>query len=325
MGALSTLKIRRIIRIVGILARLQDVIAHLLELMQIIRPQFMHIHSDLLVAHRRAFQGGVNNMPSADAVAEHHVQGRRGTAFLVIGFNRDMMKVRTAEKETLEFIRIAVVVEMDGFVGCEERVEVIVAQSVRMASFEAEHHQIGHIDDSDSKVRRLFPEHSGRFDDLEGEFRSDTHKHDIRIQPVVSTREFPDRGSGATMRLCFIRGEEDGLRLLGADHKIDVILRPETMSKRGQKGVCVGRKVDASGGGLEVQDGADEGRVLMGETVVFLSSPGTGFDVVDTANVFAPCSLASLSMSVHRPQLLFYYRQPIRWKEGKRSRRFTAR
>ena len=303
MGSLSTLKIRRIIRIIGILARLQDVVAHLLELMQIIRPQFMHIHSDLLVAHRSAFQGGVNNMPSADAVAEHHVQGRRGTAFLVIGFNRDAMEVRAAEKETLELIRIAVVVEMDGLFGCEEGVEVIVAQSVWMASFEAEYHQICHVDDSDSQARRLFPEHSRRFDDLEGEFRSDAHKHDIKIQPVVSTREFPDRGSGATMRLCFIRGEEDGLRLLGADHKIDVIFRPETMSKGGQKGVCVGRKVDASGGGLEVQDGANEGRILMRETVVFLSSPGTSFDVVDTADVFPPCSLASLSMLAYRAPL----------------------
>lgn len=304
MGTLSTLKIRRIIRIVGILASLQDVVAHLLEIMQIIRPQFMHIHSDLLVAHRGAFQGGVNNMPSADAVTEHHVQGRRGTAFLIIGFNHDTMEVRAAEKETLELVRIAMIVEMDGFVGCEEGVEVIVAQSVWMASFEAEYHQICHVDDSDSQARRLFPEHSRRFDDLEGEFRSDAYKHDIRIQPVVSTREFPDRGAGAAMRLCFIRGEEDGLRLLGADHKIDVILRPETMSKRGQKGVCVGGKVDASGGGLEVQDGADEGRILMRETVVFLSSPGAGFDVIDTADVFAPCSLASLSMLVFQIPLL---------------------
>ena len=37
----------------------------------------------------------------------------------------------------------------------------------------------------------------------------------------------------------------------------------------------------------------------MGESVVFLSGPGTCFDVVDAADVFAPGSLTSLLVSVH--------------------------
>lgn len=59
--------------------------------------------------------------------------------------------------------------------------------------------------------------------------------------------------------------------------------------------VCVGREVDAGCGGLEVEDCANEGRVLVGVAVVFLSCPGTGFEVVYAGGVFAPDCLAALS------------------------------
>lgn len=62
--------------------------------------------------------------------------------------------------------------------------------------------------------------------------------------------------------------------------------------------VCVRRKVDAGCGGLEVEDGADEGGVLVGVAVVLLSYPGAGFEVVYTGGVFAPDCLAALSGSV---------------------------
>lgn len=71
------------------------------------------------------------------------------------------------------------------------------------------------------------------------------------------------------------------------------------MGEGGEEGVCVWGKVDAGGVGFEVQDGADEGGILMGEAVVFLSGPGTCFDVVDAADVFAPGSLTSLLLSVY--------------------------
>ena len=45
---------------------------------------------------------------------------------------------------------------------------------------------------------------------------------------------------------------------------------------------CVWREVYAGRTGLEIEDGSDEGRVLVGEAVVLLSSPRAGFNVVDT-------------------------------------------
>lgn len=65
-----------------------------------------------------------------------------------------------------------------------------------------------------------------------------------------------------------------------------------------QERVGVGWEVHSRGGGFQLQDCADEGWVLVGEAIVFLTGPGTGFDVVDAADRFMPSSLTSLSRLV---------------------------
>lgn len=54
---------------------------------------------------------------------------------------------------------------------------------------------------------------------------------------------------------------------------------------RAQEAVRVGRQVNPRRLGLEVQDGAGKGRVLVRESVVLLPGPGTRLDVVDGAEV----------------------------------------
>lgn len=60
------------------------------------------------------------------------------------------------------------------------------------------------------------------------------------------------------------------------------------MGEGREEGICIWGKVDAGGGGFEIEDGADEGRILVGEAIVFLAGPRACFDVVDATDVFAP-------------------------------------
>jgi hypothetical protein len=62
----------------------------------------------------------------------------------------------------------------------------------------------------------------------------------------------------------------------------------------GEECVCVGWEVDSGSVSLEIEDGADEGWVLMGETVVLLAGPGTGFDIVDAADRTVPLGFVGL-------------------------------
>lgn len=66
------------------------------------------------------------------------------------------------------------------------------------------------------------------------------------------------------------------------------------MGKGGKEGIGIWRQVDTCGARFEVQNGANEGRVLVRESVVFLTRPGASFEVVDAANVLSPGSLSSL-------------------------------
>lgn len=69
------------------------------------------------------------------------------------------------------------------------------------------------------------------------------------------------------------------------------------MVHRGQESVCVGWQVDTSGGGLELEHGADERWVLVGEAIVLLAGPGAGFDVVDAAHGAMPTRLEGLDVT----------------------------
>lgn len=60
------------------------------------------------------------------------------------------------------------------------------------------------------------------------------------------------------------------------------------MCESRQKCIRVWREIDSCSIGFEVQDRADEGRILMRESIMFLPSPSTGLDIVDAADVFPP-------------------------------------
>lgn len=89
-------------------------------------------------------------------------------------------------------------------------------------------------------------------------------------------------------------GKEDWLSLLRADHQIHIIVGAEAMSKGGKEGVGIWRQVNTCGARFEVQNGANEGRILVRESIMFLTRPSASFEVVDAANVFSPGGLPSL-------------------------------
>lgn len=66
------------------------------------------------------------------------------------------------------------------------------------------------------------------------------------------------------------------------------------MGKGGKKGVGIWGQVNPGGARFEIQNGANEGRVLVRKSIMFLTRPGASFEVVEAANVLSPGSLPSL-------------------------------
>ena len=48
------------------------------------------------------------------------------------------------------------------------------------------------------------------------------------------------------MGICFFRGKKDGLRLFGANHEVDIVLRAEAVSYGGEEGVLLNALAQAS-------------------------------------------------------------------------------
>lgn len=66
------------------------------------------------------------------------------------------------------------------------------------------------------------------------------------------------------------------------------------MGKGGKKGVGIWGQVNPGGARFEIQNGPNEGRVLVRKSIMFLTRPGASFEVVEAANVLSPGSLPSL-------------------------------
>ena len=69
------------------------------------------------------------------------------------------------------------------------------------------------------------------------------------------------------------------------------------MSYRGEKRIRVWGKIDSGGVGLQVEDCADERGVLVGETIMLLTSPGASLKIVDAADIFPPGCFTCLAVS----------------------------
>ena len=107
------------------------------------------------------------------------------------------------------------------------------------------------------------------------------------------------------------RRQPNRSRVLAPHHQIDVILRPQTMGHRGQETVRIRRQVHSRHRRLEVEHRADEGRVLMGKPIMFLSSPSGRLDVIDRSNILPPRCFLRLMM----PAITFDKKKSIRTHE----------
>ena len=66
------------------------------------------------------------------------------------------------------------------------------------------------------------------------------------------------------------------------------------MSHRAEEAVGIRRQVDTRKLGLEIEDSADEGWVLVRETVMLLTGPGRRLNIIERTDWLTPVSLMGL-------------------------------
>jgi len=65
-------------------------------------------------------------------------------------------------------------------------------------------------------------------------------------------------------------------------------LRSHAVSNGREETIGIGREIDAFNARFQVENSADERGVLMTESVMFLTRPGTCFDIIETSHIFSP-------------------------------------
>lgn len=107
------------------------------------------------------------------------------------------------------------IIDDDGSIRSEKRIEVITTECVRVTPRRAENHQIRHVHDAYTEERDQLAEESSCCDHLERNFCTDADEHaelfvriilqtqrialHIWIHSLVNARKFPNRGTSHAM------------------------------------------------------------------------------------------------------------------------------
>ena len=247
------------------LSRREDELPRGLHIRVHLRQQVVHTALDGGIDLRRAPDRHLSDMVAAAVVANDHVERGSGGALLAITLDGDPVEFGAAEEEALQLVGVAAVVEVDVAVRGEEGVEGGVGEGVRVGAGEAEDHEVGDVDDAGAERGRDALQVLRCAEDFEHEVRADADEDDVWGRGARGRRagEFPLAAAGFAVRFCFGGVEPYWLGCLRADDEIDVVLGAEAVGECGEEGVGVRGQVDSCCCGFEVEDCADEGRVLV--------------------------------------------------------------
>ena len=222
-----------------------------------------------------------SNMVSRNVVPQHHVERGRRASFLPVALNVHPISAFASERQPGHITAIPVVIDDNPPVLGEKVTKVVIGESMWMRTEGSKDHEISDVHNPHAKLRGDLAEKGGCGDDFERDLRTDTNEDDIRAETFISGAEPPDAGTRSGVDLSLLRAEPNSRGMLRTNHQVNVVFRVDTMSDRAQEAVGIRREVDTSGVSLEIENSADERRVLMREPVVFLTSPGGGFEVVE--------------------------------------------
>ena len=222
-----------------------------------------------------------SNVVPRYVVPQHHIEGGGRTSFLPITLDVHPLRSFTTEHQPGHVVRVTVVVNDDLLVLGEQVLEVSVRKSMWVRTEGSEDHKIGDVHNPHAKLWSDLAKKSGSSDDFECDLCTDTNKDDIWTKTFVGRAEAPDASASSAVDLSFLWAKPNSRGVFRTDHEVDIVLRVDAVSDRAQETVGIWREVNASSVSLEIEDGADERRVLVRETVVFLTSPGGGLKVVE--------------------------------------------
>ena len=165
---------------------------------------------------------------------------------------------------------VAMKTEDDMLSLCEQRVIILIGQSVRMLCAGLQFHQIDYVDHSNLKLWQMLAQDGDRGQDFERRRIPATAHDHVRLPALVITRPLPDADALRAMHRRGIHGEPLRKGVFAGYHDIDVIPAAQAVIEDRQQTIGIGRQIHADDIGLFVDDVIEKTGVLMCEAVVIL-------------------------------------------------------
>ena len=179
----------------------------------------------------------------------------------------------------------------DRFVLREERVEVAVAEPVRVLAVGLQSHQIHDIHHADLQFRQCATQDRYRGEGLQRRHIPRAGHHHVRLPAGVAARPRPPPDTAGAMLQRRIHGEPLRRRVLAGHHDVDVMAAAQTVVHDRQQAVGVRRQIDAHHLRLLVDDEIEKTRILVREAIVILAPDVRGQQVVQRGDPAPPRQL----------------------------------
>ena len=230
-------------------------------------------------------------METVQIVQDHHVEGGRGRALLLVAAHVQVLVVGAAIGQAVDQPRVAVEREDDRPVFREEGVEVLVAQPVRVLGVRLQLHEVDDVDHPDFQVGKMLTHDRDGSERLQRRHVATAGHHHIRCLALIVACPLPDADTLRAVLDGGVHRQPLRRRMFSRDHDIDVVAAAQAVIHHRQQAVRVRRKVNAHDLGLLVGDDVDEAGILMRESVVILAPDMRGQEVVQRGDLPPPRQL----------------------------------
>ena len=197
---------------------------------------------------------GIGGEVKAIEIVQHgHVERRRDRAFLFVPAHVQIPMVGAPIGQSMNQPWIAVVRENDRFVPCEQAIEVVVAQAVRVFARRLKLHQIDDVHEADLQRRQLLPEKCDGGQRFERRHIAGRGHDEIGFGASVRARPVPDANPRRAVADRIVHAEPLRRRVLAGDDDVHVVPAAEAVIDHTEQAIRVGWKIHADDFGFLVE------------------------------------------------------------------------
>ena len=190
--------------------------------------------------------------------------------FLLVAAHVDVPVIGAAIRQPVNEPGIAVIREDHRLVAREQRVELLVAESVRMLALGLQPHQIDDVHHPNLQFRNRASEQRDRGQRFQCRHVTGSRHHQIGLTIVIVARPVQRPIPAAQCRAAAVHVQPLRRRVLSRDDDVDVVATAQAVIHHAQQTVGIGGQIDAHDLGALVQRDVDETGILMSEAVVIL-------------------------------------------------------